>query len=216
MKLFDKGLLRGNRLNSYNNFTDEELISRLRNGENEIIDYILEKYKPLVRKKTADLFLTGADKDDIIQEGMIGLFKAIRDFKGDKESSFYNFARICIERQVYSAIESYNRKKHQPLNNYISLSNEDRSEGNQFEDIIVADSVSPEQLIIGREEANIAMTKLREELSDMENKVLLLYLQGNEYTEIANILDKSPKSIDNALRRIKQKAGDMHAVFKSW
>ena len=194
-------------MSNYDGFTDEKLIERIHKGETGITDYILEKYKPLVRKKTNDLFLLGADKDDIIQEGMIGLFKAIRDFKPDKDSSFYNFAGFCIERQTYSAIESYNRKKHQPLNNYVSISSED---------FFAVDPDDPEQLIIGREEASIAMAKLKEELSEMESKVLLLYLQGNEYTEIAKIMDKSPKSIDNALRRIKQKAGDMHAVFKSW
>ena len=138
-------------MEDYSAYTDEELIMRIHNDKNdhgdnnEIMDYILEKYKPLVRKKTNALYLIGGENDDLIQEGMIGLFKAVRDYKSDKEASFYSFAQLCITRQLSSALEASNRKKHMPLNTYISFSQSD-SDGTEFEEMLQDDIASPEQL----------------------------------------------------------------------
>ena len=190
---------------NYNNFTDEELIERLRGGDAEITDYILEKYKPLVRKKTNAMYLIGGETEDLIQEGMIGLFKAMRDFSFEKEASFFTFAEICISRQLYSALEASNRKKHMPLNTYISFSNQEDEDGINLEQMITEQTVSPEQLLIEQERKQEFFEKLEEKLSSMEKKVLYLYLDGNSYTQIAVLLEKTPKSIDNTLQRIRGK-----------
>ena len=136
---------------NYKNYTDEELIEKLRAGDAEIADYIMEKYKPLVRKKTNAMYLIGGETEDLIQEGMIGLFKAVRDYKPEKEASFFAFAEICITRQLYSALEASNRKKHIPLNTYISFSNQNDSEGMLLEQMITEQTISPEQMMIERE-----------------------------------------------------------------
>ena len=175
----------------YNEMTDEALIERLRAGESAIADYLMEKYKGLVRKKARAMFLIGGDTDDLIQEGMIGLFKAVRDYQPDRESSFQSFANICIDRQIYTAIKSSNRQKHQPLNTYVSLSDGEAEEN--FRDSCVEHD-NPESILIDRE--NVAA---------LENRVLQLYLDGNGYMDIARILGKTPKSIDNALQRIRGK-----------
>ena len=172
--------------------------------DNEIMDYILEKYKPLVRKKTNALYLIGGENDDLIQEGMIGLFKAVRDYKSDRESSFCSFAQLCITRQLCSALEASNRKKHMPLNTYISFSQSD-SDGTELEEMLHDDIASPEQLLIEQEKFKEFKEQLWNKLSNMEKKVLQLYLEGNNYTTIAHMLGKSDKSIDNALSRIRQK-----------
>ncbi len=193
-------------MEDYSGFSDEQLIARLHsdeNDKNEIMDYILEKYKPLVRKKTNALYLIGGEDDDLIQEGMIGLFKAVRDYRGDKDSSFFNFAQLCISRQLCSALEASNRKKHIPLNTYVSFSQE-RS-GECLEDFVPDAISSPEQLLIEQEKFKEFQEQLWSKLSNMEKKVLELYLDGNNYTTIARILDKPDKSIDNALQRIRQK-----------
>ena len=175
------------------------------NGDdNEIMDYILEKYKPLVRKKTNALYLIGGENDDLIQEGMIGLFKAVRDYKSDRESSFCSFAQLCITRQLCSALEASNRKKHMPLNTYISFSQSD-SDGTELEEMLHDDIASPEQLLIEQEKFKEFKEQLWNKLSNMEKKVLQLYLEGNNYTTIAHMLGKPDKSIDNALSRIRQK-----------
>ena len=166
--------------------------------------YIVEKYKPLVRKKTNALYLIGGENDDLIQEGMIGLFKAVRDYKSDRESSFCSFAQLCITRQLCSALEASNRKKHMPLNTYISFSQSD-SDGTELEDMLHDDIASPEQLLIEQEKFKEFKEQLWNKLSNMEKKVLQLYLEGNNYTTIAHMLGKSDKSIDNALSRIRQK-----------
>lgn len=184
----------------YDHVSDEELIARLRAGESAVSDYLMEKYKGLVRKKARAMFLIGGDTDDLIQEGMIGLFKAIQDYQPDKEASFLTFARLCIDRQVYSAIQSSRRQKHQPLNSYISLSqNEEESE------LVDVQAEDPESIIIDRENTLHLQEQIKENLSVLENKVLDCYLEGNDYNSIAQILGKSPKSIDNALRRIRSK-----------
>ena len=188
----------------YEAFSDEELIEKLRQGENDITDYILEKYKPLVRKKTNAMYLIGGETEDLIQEGMIGLFKAIRDYRPDKDASFYHFAELCINRQLYSALEASNRKKHQPLNSYISLSDQD-NQGAVAAELLVDQERGPEQMVIEQELWEEYKKRLEQNLSKMENKVLQYYLDGNHYIQISEIMGKSPKSIDNALQRIRQK-----------
>jgi RNA polymerase sporulation-specific sigma factor len=187
----------------YDSFSDEELIAKLRDGENEITDYILEKYKPLVRRCTNAMFLIGGETEDLIQEGMIGLFKAIRDFRQDRNVSFFAFARLCINRQLGTAIQSSNRRKHQPLNSYISLSE-------QGSDVACPLAESPEQAVIEQEVWEEYKKRLAGMLSRMEREVLDLYLDGCSYTQIAAKMGKSPKSIDNALQRIRQKIKLIH------
>ena len=192
----------------YEAFSDEELIEKLRQGENDITDYILEKYKPLVRKKTNAMYLIGGETEDLIQEGMIGLFKAIRDYKPDKDASFYHFAELCINRQLYSALEASNRKKHQPLNSYISLSEQEHPDAVAAE-LLVDKESGPEQTVIEQEVWEEYKKRLAQNLSRMENQVLQYYLDGNHYIQIAEMMGKSPKSIDNALQRIRQKIRQM-------
>ena len=192
----------------YNAFSDEELIAKLRRGENEVTDYILEKYKPLVRKRTNAMYLMGGETEDLIQEGMIGLFKAIRDYKPDKDASFYHFAELCINRQLYSALEASNRKKHQPLNSYISLSEQEHPDAVAAE-LLVDKESGPEQTVIEQEVWEEYKKRLAQNLSRMENQVLQYYLDGNHYIQIAEMMGKSPKSIDNALQRIRQKIRQM-------
>lgn len=192
---------------SYKSKTDEELIELLRTGESDIMDYLLEKYKNLVRMKANTMFLLGGDTDDLIQEGMIGLFKAIRDYKPDMDSSFSTFASLCITRQIYKAVEAASRKKHGPLNTYVSLSVEDDTEGNnQLQSQLKASSLNnPESLLINQEEMEQFLESLNSVLSPMERQVMNLHLSGNNYHQIAKILGKPEKSIDNALQRMKQK-----------
>lgn len=195
-------------MKSYVESTDEELILRLRSGEQEIIDYIMEKYKNLVRKKARALYLSGADQDDLIQEGMIGLFKAIRDYRDDKDASFYYFAELCISRQLYHAIEASNRKKHTPLNSYISLSSASYENGGQtrpLQEALLTHESNPEELIIHRENYRLMEERLKSTLSSFEREVLDLYLGGKDYIEIGQLLNKPVKSIDNALQRIRKK-----------
>ena len=192
----------------YEAFSDEELIEKLRQGEDDITDYILEKYKPLVRKKTIAMYLIGGETEDLIQEGMIGLFKAIRDYKPDKDASFYHFAELCINRQLYSALEASNRKKHQPLNSYISLSEQEHPDAVAAE-LLVDKESGPEQTVIEQEVWEEYKKRLAQKLSRMENQVLQYYLEGNHYIQIAEMMGKSPKSIDNALQRIRQKIRQM-------
>ena len=192
----------------YEAFSDEELIEKLRQGEDDITDYILEKYKPLVRKKTNAMYLIGGETEDLIQEGMIGLFKAIRDYKPDKDASFYHFAELFINRQLYSALEASNRKKHQPLNSYISLSEQEHPDAVAAE-LLVDKESGPEQTVIEQEVWEEYKERLAQKLSRMENQVLQYYLDGNHYIQIAEMMGKSPKSIDNALQRIRQKIRQM-------
>ena len=192
----------------YEAFSDEELIEKLRQGEDDITDYILEKYKPLVRKKTNAMYLIGGETEDLIQEGMIGLFKAIRDYKPDKDASFYHFAELCINRQLYSALEASNRKKHQPLNSYISLSEQEHPDAVAAE-LLVDKESGPVQTVIEQEVWEEYKKRLAQKLSRMENQVLQYYLDGNHYIQIAEMMGKSPKSIDNALQRIRQKIRQM-------
>ena len=187
-------------MGKFDNISDEELIARLRDGETIIEDYLMEKYKGLVRQKARAMFLIGGDTDDLIQEGMIGLFKAVRDFQPGREATFATFARMCIDRQIYSAIQNSNRQKHLPLNSYVSLNQEDESSP-----IWELSVENPEEIIIDQETTRDLQQKISYYLSPMENKVLDLYLKGEGYVEIGRILGKSPKSIDNALQRIRAK-----------
>ena len=183
---------------------DGKLVRLAQSGDNDAMEQLCAEYKDTVRMLARPYFLIGADRDDLIQEGMIGLFKAVRDYKSDKEASFYSFAQLCITRQLSSALEASNRKKHMPLNTYISFSQSD-SDGTEFEEMLQDDIASPEQLLIEKEKFKEFKEQLWNKLSNMEKKVLQLYLEGNNYTTIAHMLGKSDKSIDNALSRIRQK-----------
>ena len=187
-------------MDEYQTCTDEELIVRLRAGENVISDYLMEKYKDLVRRRANAMYLIGGEKDDLIQEGMIGRFKAVRDYQPDRKTSFQTFAGLCIERQIYSAIQGSNRQKHLPLNTYVSLSSEEEENtmGEQWAE-------NPEAIVIDRENVRILEEEIKKLLSPLENTVLSYYLDGYNYVQIGEILGKSPKSMDNALQRIRTK-----------
>ena len=190
---------------NYETLTDEQLIAKLRSGEKEIIDYLMEKYKNLVRKEANAMFLLGGENDDLIQEGMIGLFKAVQDYEPDQGASFYSFAKLCITRQMYSAIEASKRKKHSPLNSYVSLYETGEDKAALIETMEASSETNPEELMISQEYARLLESKLEEQLSDLENRVLYLHLLGTDYKTIARLLDKSVKTVDNALQRIKAK-----------
>ena len=190
-------------MDCYGQFSDEQLIERLRGGETEISDYLMEKYKGLVRKKARAMYLIGGDSADLIQEGMIGLFKAVQDYRPDREASFQTFASLCIERQLYSAVKNSTRQKHIPLNSYVSLSEE--AETGSLEGLW---SENPEALIIDRENTGSLEKQISQTLSPMENKVLDYYLKGYSYVQIAELMNKQSKSIDNALQRIRGKIRD--------
>lgn len=201
-------------MGKYDRMTDEQVIARLRAGDNDASEYLMIKYKSMVKKKARAMYLIGGDNDDLIQEGMIGLIKAVRDYKEDQEMSFAGFAQLCVSRQMYSAIEASNRKKHQPLNSYISLyeMREHEGEGKQLPliDLIESEQENdPEALYFGKESTEVFVEKLNETLSPLERHVLYLHLMGTDYRTIAELLDKSPKSIDNAIQRIKGKAEKM-------
>lgn len=196
--------------NKYSKFTDEQLIDMLRLGTEEITDYIMEKYKPLVRKKANEMYLIGGETDDLIQEGMIGLFKAVRDYKPEREVSFYHFAKLCITRQLYSAVEASNRKKHMPLNTYVSFNAQSEENGIALDELLLAKQTeSPEQLFIENENEQDFYEALCGRLSKMERMVLDYYLDGCSYIQIAELMEKAPKSIDNALQRIRSKIRTM-------
>ena len=189
----------------YDAFTDEELIEQLRVGDSGVMDFLMEKYKYLVRKKANAVFLLGGDTDDLVQEGMIGLFKAVQDFDNSKSSFFY-FAELCISRQIYHAIEAAGRKKHGPLNAYVSLSEEAKDSDNlSLEESMTVREENPEQILIDRESVDVFLESIHTTLSPMENIVLDAYLDGWNYRQIAEKMGKTEKSIDNALQRIKTK-----------
>lgn len=202
---------RANTVQKYQNETDEMLIERLRDGERDITDFIMNKYKNLVRSKAKSMYILGADTEDLIQEGMIGLFKAIRDYDAGRDASFYTFAELCISRQMYTAVQASNRKKHMPLNSYISLYTTNENEGGEsfgeeFINFLGFEPVkNPEQLLIDKENVISLERKIEEELSAFEKQVLDLYLTGMSYSQIARVLGRDEKSTDNALQRIKNK-----------
>ena len=192
----------------YENMTDEELVELSAAGDETAVTCILGRYKNLVRSKARMYFLVGADKEDIIQEGMIGLFKAIRDFDCDRQASFKGFAELCIKRQIITAVKTATRQKHMPLNNYVSLSNPmfDGDSENALEEVLPGTlETDPEHLFITKENAEFLNGKMDEVLSELEKSVLALYLEGKSYQEISEVLDRPQKSIDNALQRVKKK-----------
>lgn len=191
-----------------NQIADEQLLLQIKSGDGVALEQLINKYKNFVRAKAKTYFLVGADKEDIVQEGMIGLFKAIRDFKDDKLVSFKSFAEICVTRQIITAIKTATRQKHMPLNSYVSLNKpvfEDDGERTLMETINHDTISDPEMLFISKEELNRIEGKINEILSPLELEVLHFYLQGKSYQQIAVILNKEVKSIDNALQRVKKK-----------
>ena len=187
--------------------SDEELIVRLRDGEEQITDYIMDKYKNLVRSKAGSMYILGGDRDDLIQEGMIGLFKAIRDYDSGRDASFFTFAELCISRQMYSAVQAAGRMKHIPLNTYISLyqTGEHGEEEKKILDILADNGLNPEDLVIDRENVESLEKQIDKELSSFEKQVLELYMTGMSYSQIAKVLGRDDKSTDNALQRLKAK-----------
>ncbi len=193
----------------FEGMTDEEIVLEAQLHENALAqEYLLNKYRKYVQNKTRSYFLVGAEKEDLIQEGMIGLYKAVRDFKGDKQSSFRAFAELCITRQIITAIKTATRQKHKPLNTYVSLTKPIYEEDSErtLQDIISGIRLAnPEDMLINREEFNDIATNMNELLSELEWKVLMSYLSGKSYQEIAEELERHIKSIDNALQRVKRK-----------
>ena len=195
---------------NYNGCTDEELLIRLRDGEQGITDYIMNKYKNLVRSKAKSMYILGADSEDLIQEGMIGLFKAIRDYDSGRDASFFTFADLCVSRQMYTAVQASRRQKHIPLNNYVSLYgnvtvNRDGEEEALVNVLSDASDLNPEALVIDRENVDRLEMLIERELSSFEKQVLDLYLTGMGYQQIAKVLGRDDKSTDNVLQRIKTK-----------
>ena len=198
-------------MSKYDRMTDEQLLCDYKNGNQEIMDYLMVKYKSMVRKKARAMYLLGGENEDLIQEGMIGLIKAVRDFDVTQKTSFSSFAELCVSRQMYSEIEASNRKKHLPLNSYVSLY-EDSEQVGEGRSLPLIDTIEsskendPEVLYFGKEYTEAFAEQLKELLSPLENHVLYLHLMGTDYRTIAELLGKSPKSVDNALQRIKTKA----------
>ena len=195
---------------NYEQKKDEELVLMAQNGDEAAQEYLLDKYKSLVRAKSRAYFLIGADSEDIIQEGMIGLYKAVRDYNEEKNASFRSFAELCVNRQMITAIKAATRQKHQPLNSYVSLNKpvyEEESEQTYMDFLQSSSSalLNPEALLIGQENKSFLENQMVKNLSSFETRVLVLYLQGRSYFEIAHVLDKPEKSIDNALQRVKKK-----------
>ncbi len=194
----------------WESLTDEELIERFRSGEQMIMDHLLEKYKKLVKNKAKSMYILGADSEDLIQEGMIGLFKAIRNYDFGRDASFYTFAELCISRQMYSAIRASKSQKQMSLNTYISLNtmpfDSDGPENMTLADVMSSgESGDPEELFLDKERVEYLERKIEEELSDFEKQVLDLYLTGMSYSQIAKVLGRDDKSTDNALQRLKAK-----------
>lgn len=192
----------------YEDLTDEEVVELARENDALAQEYLINKYKNFVRAKARSYFLVGADREDIIQEGMIGLYKAIRDFRSDKLASFRAFAELCITRQIITAIKTATRQKHIPLNSYVSLNKpifDEDSDRTLLDVLPISKITDPEELVISREEFIDIEEKMEEFLSDLEWKVLMAYLEGKSYQEIATDLNRHVKSIDNALQRVKRK-----------
>ncbi|MBE7042146.1 MAG: RNA polymerase sporulation sigma factor SigH [Ruminococcaceae bacterium] len=192
----------------YNEMADEEVVSLSQQGNMYAMEAILNRYKGFVASKARPYFLIGGNHEDMIQEGMIGLYKAVRDYLPDKQASFRSFAEICITRQMITAIKTATRQKHQPLNSYVSLSRPayDENSDQTLADVVLGSScMNPEELIINKESYDACEAAISKALSKLEHKILGLYLQGKSYQEISEQIDKSPKSIDNALQRVKRK-----------
>ncbi len=197
--------------NQYNNLTDEQIISYVKQGDEKALSYILEKYKELVNMKVGKYFMIGAEREDIVQEGMIGLYKAIRSFNPDKQNTFKSFANICIERQLITAIKSSNRQKHMPLNSYLSL-NTAAYDNNEEDSVELIDTFNgkivedPLETIMKKEYYNEVENNVNKHLSKFEKQVLDRFIKGESYVTIAKKLDSPVKSVDNAIQRIRKKA----------
>ena len=205
MKLQDRDLK-----SKYEGATDEELILRLHEGEEGITEYILNKYKNRVRSKAKSMYILGADSEDLIQEGMIGLFKAVRDYDSGRDASFFTFAELCINRQIYTAVQASRRKKHVPLNEAISLYSQVDGAGDGegrflLEELADDSRQDPESLLLDKERVKELEQTIEESLSPFEKQVLDLYLAQMTTSQIARILGKNEKSTDNALQRLKGK-----------
>lgn len=196
-------------MDKYKEMSDEQLIKLAHEGNNQVVDYLMEKYKDFVRKKAREMYIIGGDNDDLIQEGMIGLFKAVRDYNSEKDASFFTFADLCISRQMYTAIHASNRKKHIPLNTYVSLytgiSEEDNESTVLINNVYSINDMNPEELFIDKENEGFIEEQLHENLSTFELEVADLYIAGVNYSQIAQILERTPKSVDNAIQRIRSK-----------
>lgn len=194
----------------YCNLTDEQIISQIKEGDEHALSFLLEKYKDLVNSKVGKYFIIGAEKEDIIQEGMIGLYKAIRDFDNYKQNTFKTFANICIERQLITAIKSSNRQKHMPLNSYLSLNTsayDNDGDGTELIETFEVDTIEdPLETIMKREYLDEIQKIMHKSLSKFEENVLERYIQGESYEIIAKKLDTQIKSVDNAIQRIRKKA----------
>ena len=208
--------------NNYNNMSDEELLEAIKKDDKKALDFLICKYKDLVNSKVNKYFIIGAEKEDIIQEGLIGLYKAIKDYKPDKQNSFKSFANLCIERQLITAIKSSNRQKHMPLNSYLSLNmnayeNEDGNNDTEIMEVLDTNVVEdPLDTITKKEYMTNVENVIDTSLSDFEKKVLNRYIQGESYVKIAEKLDAPVKSVDNAIQRIRKKTTkslDIHSNF---
>lgn len=201
-------MVTGLKTEEYSKLEDEEIVLLGRRGDKNATEFLINKYKSLVKAKARTYFLIGADREDVVQEGMIGLYKATRDYQHDKSMAFKTFAELCITRQMITAVKNATRQKHIPLNTYISLNRkvyDDDSDKSYIDMISYQIVLDPEQLLITKEEASGIENKMGEILSSFEWEVLSLYLNGKSYTEIAKELNKPVKSIDNALQRVKKK-----------
>lgn len=195
-------------LQAYQEFTDEELVIRARDGETGITEYLMDKYKNLVKSKASTMYILGADREDLIQEGMIGLFKAVRDYDSGRDASFYTFAELCISRQMYTALQASGRKKHTPLNSYVSIYQENDEEENGAKLIDALENKkerNPEEIVIDKENVENIEKIIETDLSPFERQVLELSMTGMGYGEIAKLLGRDGKSTDNALTRVKSK-----------
>ena len=196
-----------NSMERFSQLTDEEIVELAQSNDDEALTFLLDKYKNFVRSKARSYFLIGADHEDIVQEGMIGLFKAIRDFKPNRLSSFRAFAELCVKRQIITGIKTATRQKHFPLNSYVSLNKPlyDEESDRTLLDVIEGRVTNPEDLFISQEELEHIQNEINTTLSPLEQQVLAAFLNGKSYQEIAEMLDRHVKSIDNALQRVKRK-----------
>lgn len=191
---------------NYTKHSDETLLLLIQKGDQDATEYLLKKYSPLVKKSIRTLYLIGADTEDLSQEGMIGLFKAIQNYEPGRDATFYTYAKICIDRQIYSAIKASNRKKHSPLNSYISLyANAGEGEAELIDNLEAGNDSNPEHIILDRENTSLFQKNLEAILSKLEKEVLHQYIDGKSYADIAASLGKSAKSVDNAVQRIREK-----------
>jgi len=195
-------------IDAFDQMEEDAVVELAKEGDVKALDYLLKKYKNFVRLKARPYYLVGADREDIIQEGMIGLFKAIRDYQNDKMTSFKSFADICVKRQMITAIKTASRQKHIPLNSYVSLNKpmfEEDSDRTLFDMMTNSNELNPEHVVIRQEEINQMELKINETLSNLECQVINAYLEGQSYQEIAENVNRDVKSIDNALQRVKKK-----------